>query len=49
MLKGYHPNGVECPGIFGKGLDATVQEYQSDNGLSVDGKAGAKTFTSLIS
>ncbi len=49
MLKGYHPTGVECPGIFGNGLDVTLREYQSNNGLSVDGKAGVKTFTSLIS
>lgn len=49
MLKGYHPTGVECPGIFGNGLDVTLREYQTNNGLSVDGKAGVKTFTSLIS
>lgn len=49
MLKGYNPNGVECPGIFGKGLEAAVKQYQKDNGLKVDGVAGKDTFKSLIS
>lgn len=49
MLKGYDPKGVECPGIFGGGLERTVKRYQSDNGLIADGKAGKDTFLSLIS
>lgn len=48
MLKGYNPNGVENPGVFGSGLDAAVRQYQRDNGLTVDGIAGEKTFHSLI-
>lgn len=48
MLKGYNPNGVECPGIFGGGLEATVKQYQKDAGLKVDGVAGKNTFKSLI-
>lgn len=49
MLKGYNPNGVECPGVFGSGLKACVEKCQRDKGLSVDGICGAKTFKSLIS
>lgn len=48
MLKGINPNGVECPGEFGSGLEAAVREYQSKNGLGVDGICGPETFKSLI-
>lgn len=48
MLKGVNPNGVECPGEFGSGLEAAVREYQSKNGLKVDGICGRETFKSLI-
>ena len=49
MLKGYNPNGVENPGKFGSGLETCVKQYQKDNGLTVDGIVGSKTFLSLIS
>ena len=48
MLKGYNPNGVECPGEFGSGCQAAVKQYQKDNGLSSDGICGQATFKSLI-
>ena len=48
MLKGYNPQGVECPGSFGTGLEAAVRQYQRDHGLTVDGIAGYKTFKSLL-
>ena len=48
MLKGYNPNGVECPGIFGGGCSAAVRNYQSANGLVVDRIAGYNTFMSLM-
>lgn len=48
MLKGYNPNGVESPGIFGSGLEVCVRQYQKDKGLSVDGIVGHNTFKSLI-
>lgn len=48
MLKGYSPNGVECPGQFGAGLKAAVGQYQKDNGLTVDYICGPATFKSLI-
>ena len=48
MLKGYNPQGVECPGSFGAGLEAAVRQYQRDHGLTVDGIAGRNTFKSLI-
>ena len=49
MLKGYDPNGVECPGVFGSGLSEAVGKYQAENGLTVDNIAGFYTFKSLIS
>lgn len=48
MCHGYNPNGVECPGKFGSGLEACVKQYQADHGLTVDGKAGKNTFFSLM-
>ena len=48
MLKCYNPQGVECPGSFGSGLEAAVRQYQRDHGLTVDGIAGYKTFKSLL-
>lgn len=48
MLQGYNPQGVECPGSFGTGLEAAVRQYQSDHGLTMDGIAGRNTFKSLI-
>ncbi len=48
MLKGYNPQGVECPGSFGSGLEAAVRQYQKDHGLAVDGIAGRNTFMSLV-
>lgn len=48
MLKGYNPNGVECPGQFGSDLKAAVGQYQKDNRLTVDYICGPATFKSLI-
>lgn len=48
MLKGYNPQGVECPGSFGSGLETAVRQYQRDHGLTVDGIAGRNTFMSLV-
>ena len=48
MLKGYNPNGVECPGSFGDGCLSATKSYQQNNGLEVDGIAGHNTFKSLI-
>ena len=48
MLKGYNPNGVECPGSFGAGLEAAVRQHQRDHGLTVDGIAGRNTFMRLL-
>lgn len=49
MQKGCNPGGVECPGVFGSGLEAAVRNYQNSNELTVDGIAGKNTFKSLIS
>ena len=48
MLKGYQPNGVETPGIFGKGLKAAAINYQRDHELAATGIINATTFKSLI-
>lgn len=48
MLKGYNPNGVECPGKFGGGLNSAVEKYQTENNLEVDKIAGYNTFMSLM-
>jgi peptidoglycan hydrolase-like protein with peptidoglycan-binding domain len=39
--------GVEADGIFGKGTDTALREYQRNMGLSVDGIAGPDTFASM--
>ena len=49
LLRGYNPNGVECPGIFENGCAAAVELFQEDNGLAVDRIAGFNTFTALVS
>lgn len=48
MLKGYNPNGVECPGHFGNGCAVATGQYQGDHNLVADKVAGYKTFKSLI-
>lgn len=47
MLKGYNPNGVECPGVFGTGCAGATEKYQGENSLAVDKIAGYNTFMSL--
>ena len=44
---GYYNGSVD--GDFGKGTEAAVKAFQKDNGLSADGKAGAKTLEKLYS
>lgn len=48
MLKGYNPNGVECPGQFGSGCAAATGNYQTDHSLKADKIAGYNTIKSLI-
>ena len=48
MCRGYDPNGVECPGKFGDGLEKAVKQFQEDRGLTVDGIAGRNTILKLI-
>lgn len=48
MCRGYDPDGVECPGKFGGGLEAAVKQFQSDRGLKVDGIAGRNTILKLM-
>lgn len=49
MLRGYDPNGVECPGSFGAGCKTAVHKYKADNKLSNDDIADYSTFKKLIS
>lgn len=39
--------GVTADGIFGAGTEKALRDYQSGNGLAVDGIAGPDTFTSM--
>lgn len=48
LLKGYNPNGVECPGQFGSGCAAATGRYQTDHSLKADKIAGYNTIKSLI-
>lgn len=48
ICRGYDVGGVEYPGIFGKGLEKAVKQFQKDRGLKVDGIAGRKTILKLI-
>lgn len=48
MLKKYDPNGVECPGTFGTGLEKAVVSYKESHGLSKNKIADSDTFRSLI-
>ena len=48
MLKGYDPYGVECPGVFGSGLEKALKSFQTANGLSATGVLNVKTVEALI-
>jgi peptidoglycan hydrolase-like protein with peptidoglycan-binding domain len=39
--------GVDADGIFGRGTEAALIQYQTDNGLSPDGIAGPDTFSAM--
>lgn len=43
--RGFNPNGVD--GIFGSGTTAAVKKFQTSNGLTPDGIAGANTMYAL--
>ncbi len=43
--RGYYRGSID--GIFGTQTQAAVRNYQSDNGLAVDGVAGERTLSSL--
>lgn len=49
LLRGYNPNGVECPGTFGSGCAAAVEMFQRDKKLVADKIAGYNTFMALVS
>lgn len=42
---GYDPKGVD--GSFGPGCQAAVKQFQTDNGLSIDGSCGPATLAKL--
>lgn len=41
------PYGLTVDGVFGKKTEAAVKDFQKHNDLSVDGIAGAKTWSKL--
>lgn len=45
-VAGYDPKGLD--GIYGSGTAAAVKAYQTANGLTADGEAGADTFAKLL-
>lgn len=49
MLLGYYSSSIEIVGIFGAGLDKAVRDFQTDNGLVVDGWAGENTIKKILS
>lgn len=48
MCHGYDVKGVECPGIFGSGLENAVLQFQKDHGLKQDKIAGVNTIKTLM-
>ena len=48
MCHGYNPSGVECPGVFGSGLEQAVLQFQKDHGLKQDKIAGVNTIKELM-
>lgn len=48
MLNGFHPQGVQSPGEFGKGLEETTYQYQIANNLVPDKVAGRKSFLTAL-
>lgn len=40
-------DGLKVDGIFGRDTEASVRDFQSDNGLTPDGIVGAKTWAKL--
>ena len=42
---GYYSGAVD--GVYGSGTEKAVRYFQKKNGLTVDGKAGAKTLAAL--
>lgn len=48
MLRGYNPNGVECPGTFGAGLKSAINAFKRANGMTANGRCDSATFLKLI-
>lgn len=45
FVKGYN---IDIDGIFGQSTDNIVRQFQSENGLAVDGIVGKNTFRKLF-
>ena len=39
--------GIEADGIFGKGTESSVKQFQKDNNLTVDGLVGSRTWEAI--
>lgn len=49
ISKGYSCGKSGADGIFGSATDEAVKAYQAENGLTVDGIVGSKTWEKLLS
>ena len=47
MMKGYDCGTTGADGVFGKNTEAAVRKFQWDNGLTVDGICGPRTYAAL--
>ncbi|MGY1501264.1 protein kinase domain-containing protein [Streptomyces sp. QTS52] len=47
MLRGYDIGGTGVDGVFGEGLEAAMERFQSDKGLAIDGIVKRVTWDNL--
>ena len=47
VQRGYNIGSAGIDGDFGRGTEAAVKEFQTDNGLTADGIVGRKTWAAL--
>ena len=45
---GYYTGAVECPGVFGGGLEDAVHRFQHDMGLNEDKIAGRNVMDMIL-
>ncbi|WP_279005255.1 peptidoglycan-binding domain-containing protein, partial [[Clostridium] scindens] len=45
---GYYTGAVECPGVFGSGLEDAVYRFQKDTNLNEDKIAGRNVMDMML-